>query len=82
MGVRKRARMRAAGDQAGEVRHVDHEIGADLVGDLAEAAKIDDARIGGAAGDDHLGPMLLRELLHLLIVDAVIVRAAPRTAPA
>ena len=32
-------RMRAAGDEAGEMRHVDHEIGADLVGDLAEAAR-------------------------------------------
>jgi hypothetical protein len=29
--------MRAAGDQPGEMRHVDHQIGADLVGDLAEA---------------------------------------------
>ena len=29
MGVRQRARMQARGDQAGEMRHVDHEIGAD-----------------------------------------------------
>jgi hypothetical protein len=31
--------MHAAGDEAGEMRHVDHQIGADGVGDLAEAAK-------------------------------------------
>ena len=37
MGVRERARMRAAGHEAGEMRHVDHQVGADLVGDLAEA---------------------------------------------
>ena len=37
MGVRERDGMRAAGDQPGEMRHVDHQIGADLVGDLAEA---------------------------------------------
>ena len=30
--------MRAAGDEAGEVRHVDHQIGADLVGDLRGSA--------------------------------------------
>ena len=67
--------MRAAGDEAGEMRHVDHQIGADLVGDLAEAAEIDDARIGRAAGDDHLGPMLLGEPLDLLHVDEVVVAA-------
>jgi hypothetical protein len=47
-------RMHAAGDQPGEMRHVDEQIGADLVGDLAEAREVDDARIGGAAGDDDL----------------------------
>ena len=73
MGVRERARMHAAGNQPGEMRHVDHQIGADRVGNLAEAAEIDDARIGRAAGDDHFGPVLARELLHLLEVDAVII---------
>ncbi len=67
--------MRAAGHEAGEMRHVDHEIGADLVGDLAEAAEVDDARIGRAAGDDHLGPVLFGEPLDLLHVDEVIVAA-------
>ena len=31
VGVRQRARMETRGDQAGEMRHVDHEIGADRV---------------------------------------------------
>ena len=43
MGVRERRGMRAARDQPGEMRHVDHEIGADLVGDRAEALEIPDA---------------------------------------
>ena len=55
MGMRQRARMQPRRDQAGEMRHVDHEIGADAVGDLAEARKVDDARIGRAAGDDQRG---------------------------
>jgi hypothetical protein len=33
--------MHAAGDEAGEVRHVDHEQRADLVGDRAEAREVD-----------------------------------------
>ena len=73
MGMRERARMHAAGDEPGEMRHVDHQLGADAVGDLAEAAEVDDARIGRAAGDDHLRPMLLREPRHLVHVDAVVV---------
>ena len=82
MGMRERAGMHAARDEAGEMRHVDHEIGADLVGDLAEAREIDDARIGRAAGDDQLRPMLFGELRHLVHVDAVVVAAARRRGPA
>ena len=37
-------------------------IGADLVGDGAEAREVDDARIGRAAGDDDARPVLAREL--------------------
>ena len=73
MGVRQRARMRAAGDQPGEMRHVDHEIGADLVGDLAEARKINDARIGRPTGDDELGLFRLGELLDLIEIDPPVV---------
>ena len=46
----------AAGDEPGDVRGVEHEQRADLVGDLAERARVDDARVGGGAGDDDLGP--------------------------
>ena len=82
MGVRERAGMRAAGHEAGEVRHVDHQLGADLVGDLAEAAEVDDARIGRAAGDDDLRPVLLREPLAPRPCRCGGRRGARRTAPA
>ena len=81
MRVRERARMRAARDEPGEMRHVDHEIGADRVGDLAEAREIQDARIGRAAGDDELRPVLARELRHLVDVDALVLRARRRARP-
>ena len=71
MGVRQRAGIDAGGDEAGIVRHVDHEEGADLVGHLAEAREVDLARIGRGAGDDQLRPVAARDLLHLLVVDQV-----------
>ena len=75
MGVRERARVGAAGNEAGKVRHVDHELGADLVGDLAEAAEVDDARIGRAAGDDDFRPVLAREPGHLVHIDPLVFAA-------
>jgi len=34
--------MDAAGDETGEMRHIDHQIGADAVGDGAKPRKVDD----------------------------------------
>ena len=67
--------MHPAGDETGEMRHVDQKFGTDLVGDLAEAAEIEDARIGGPASDDDLRPKLTRKLRHLIKIDPVIVPA-------
>ena len=50
--------MDAGRHEAREVRHVDQQHGADRIRDLAHAAEIDDARIGAAAADDHLRPVL------------------------
>ena len=70
MRMRHRRGMHAAGDQAGEMRHVDHEIGADLVGDLAETREIPEARIGRAAGDDQLRAVLARPRRHRVHVES------------
>ena len=67
--------MEPGGDQPREMRHVDHEIGADGIGDGAEAREVDDARVSRAAGDDQRRLMLLGETLDLVIVDAVVVLA-------
>ncbi len=55
--------------------HVDHEIGADRIGDGAHLREVDMARIGRAAGDDHLRLVLVGELGNFLIVDALVVAA-------
>jgi hypothetical protein len=71
VGVRHGAGDRLARDQADEVRGVDHEDRAHLVGDLAEQREVDQPRDGGAATDDHLRPVLPREVTHLVIVDVL-----------
>ncbi len=68
--VRQRARVHLAGDQPGEMRHVDHQIGADRIRDLAELREVDDARIGGPAGDDDLRLVLGGEARNLVEIDA------------
>ena len=67
--------MHAARDEACEVRHVDHEIGADAVGDLAEAFEVPEPRIGRAAGDDQFRLHLLHTPFDLVHVDGVVVLA-------
>ena len=69
MRVAERRGMQARRDDPGEMRHVDHEQRAHLVGDRTEFREIDLPRIGGAAGDDQLGLMLLRQPLDLVEVD-------------
>ena len=58
-----------SGNQAADVRDVDHEVRADLVGDVAELLPVDEARIGACAGDDDLRRAFLGLLEHLVIVD-------------
>ena len=88
VGVGHRARDRLAGDQADEVRGVDPEDRADLVGEGAEAGEVDQPRDGRAAGEDHLGPVLAgrasRDLVVVdvlgLLVDAVVHGVEPLAA--
>ncbi|CUH43720.1 hypothetical protein RUM4293_02615 [Ruegeria atlantica] len=58
--------------QTGEVRHVHVQVGADHVGDLAHAGKVDLSRNGRAAGDDQLGLVFFCQRLDLIIVQHVV----------
>ena len=64
-----RARVRAAGDEPGDVGHVEHEQRAHLVGDLAERLGVDHPRVRRRAGDDEPRPLGLRAVAHLVEVD-------------
>ena len=67
--------MHAARDQAGNVRHVEDVNRAHLVGDLAHAREIPQARIGAGAADDDLRLFALGNGFHLVVVDGLGVAA-------
>ncbi len=69
MGMRHRRRVRPAGDEASDMGHVDHQPGADFIGDLAKPRPVPDTGIGGAASEDQLGLMLAGKAGHLVHVE-------------
>ena len=56
-------------DQAGNVGHVHHELGPDLVGYLPEPREVYCTGVGRCAGYDDLGSVLLGQALHLVVVN-------------
>ena len=73
VGVRQRAGEQISGDQAGEMRHVHHEVCAHLIGDPANAREVDDARICGATGDDEFWLLGTGKVLEFFVVQHAIV---------
>ncbi len=63
--VRHGRGVHAGGHQAGEVRHVDPQVRAHLVGDLTERGEVQLAGVGRPARDDDLGLVLDGEPTHL-----------------
>lgn len=59
----------ATGDQTGDVGHVDHEVAADLVANLAEALVVDGTAVCRGTGNDDLGSVHESVLLELVVVD-------------
>ena len=72
VGVCERARVAAAGNEAGEVGEVDEVDGAGLPGDLAEGLEVDGARVGGSSGNDQAGPIAQHRVAHHVEVDAAV----------
>ena len=66
---RDRVGVQARRHQPGEVRHVDHQQRADLVGDLAEAAEVKLARVRGPPREQQLGAALARQPSQRVHVD-------------
>ena len=60
----------ARGDQPRNMGHVHKEVGPHLMGDLCKSLKINDPWVGGGAGNDHLGLVLLCHIADLVVIDA------------
>ena len=69
VGIGNRIRMEPCGNQPGDVGDVYQQIGTDRLGNLLESWKIEGARIGTGAYDEHAWPAFLCQLLHRVIVD-------------
>ena len=65
--------MNATGNQPCKMRHIDHQIGAHLVGNGAKPGEIDNPRIGRAPGHDDFRLVLLCEPLDFFEVYPMIV---------
>ena len=66
--------MRAGGNQPGDMGHVDQQPGAARVRDRTHAGEVEFARVGGAAGDQQLGPQCGRLFRERVVVDHPAVR--------
>ena len=64
-------------DEAGEVRHVDDQLGAHDVGDLTERVEVVVAGVRARSDHDDLGHDRPRHLLDLVHVDAAVLLADP-----
>ena len=74
IGVRHRVGVRTTGDEAGDVRRVEHQHRSRFVGDGLERFGVEPARVARGAGHDELGPMLQRKVTHLLHIDSFVAR--------
>lgn len=59
----------ASGNETRDVSHVNHEVGADGVGNLAHALVVNEAAVGRGTGNKDLGAVELGVLLELVVVD-------------
>ena len=66
-----------AATKTGEMRHVHHQVGADLVGDLAEPGEVELARVGRPSGDDQLRLVLPGGFGDAVHVDEVVLLGHP-----
>ena len=64
--------MAARRHQPGDVRHIDHQVRAYFIADIAENGKVNRARIGGCARHDHARTHGKRLLADGVIVDQAV----------
>ena len=61
--------MKPCGDGSGDVRDVCKHLRADGFGNLTDALKVDNARVGAGSADDHLRAMFFGEALQFVVIN-------------
>jgi hypothetical protein len=69
VGIFKWRRDDLGGDETRDVGHVDHQVGAHRVGNLAHALVVDQTAVGRRAGHEDLGSVERGRLLEHVVVD-------------
>src|SRR5580658_3388290 len=67
--------MRAACNKAGDMRHIDNQLSAHLIGNLPHAAKLPNTGVGAGSADDGLGLLANGDRLKLVVIDGLSVLA-------
>ena len=69
VGILKGRGNDASSDQTGDVSHINDEVGANLLGDLAHALVVNQTAVGGGTGDQALGAVELSVGLQSVVVN-------------
>lgn len=69
VGVGEGAGEDLSGDETRNMGHIGHEVGVDLIADLAETGVVDQTAVGGGAGNNDLGAVGDGQLLEFVVVD-------------
>lgn len=69
IGVLEGRRNDTGGDQSGDMGHINDEVSADLVSDLAHALIVDQAAVGGGTGNQTLGAVELSVGLQGIVIN-------------
>ncbi len=67
--MRHRAWVQTSRHQAGNVGHIHHQLGANLLGNIRQGGKINNPRISRSAGHKQLGLLLPGNLAHMVVIN-------------
>ena len=64
--------MIACRNKSRDMGHIDHEIRTDLIGNLTHSLEVDGTAVRARPRDDHLRMALLRDALHLVVINKAV----------
>ena len=71
VGIGNGVHVQSCCNQTGDVRHINHQVSANILGDFGKFVKPNLTRIRRSAGDNHFGLVLLGQLPNLIIINGL-----------